>query len=292
MSIRQSPFEWAVKFVHILHQLRIHLIFFAHRFDARFFLRSLRRNQRGEIRFATKQLRHLAGPSRLVILVGIVKVGPHLVLKKPGKLLVKQRVIRIPRDALIAQQFNSALHPTPAIVRVFEFNRNIVSHVPRLKVPNLTVVRFEFGDPIRELHRFEIFIFFAQIAGSNPKRIGNQPAKTAQRNRGEGENGRRVFQRSHAGQAERFAIMVHRPLHSRNPKKQHSRHEQQNGFIKFGLRERHHVFPWAVANSRREKVKIPMAARIPPSNKTICAPANPSCVQVMLRPLLNESMGE
>src|SRR5260221_603051 len=39
-------------------------------------------------------------------------------------------------------------------------------------------------------------------------------------------------------------------------------------------------------------MKTPISPRIPPSNTTISVNAKPSCPQVMLRPVLNESIGE
>ena len=53
-----------------------------------------------------------------------------------------------------------------------------------------------------------------------------------------------------------------------------------------------HWFPCAVASSRRLNSAMPIRPMMPPSSSTICPNAAPSSPQVMLRPVLSESIGE
>ena len=78
--------------------------------------------------------------------------------------------------------------------------------------PNGDEVRFKFSDPIGELNQLKKLVFVLQLGGANPQRIGDQPAKTAERNRREREHRRRVFERRDARQTERRTIAVQRPL--------------------------------------------------------------------------------
>src|SRR6266704_3281734 len=49
-------------------------------------------------------------------------------------------------------------------------------------------------------------------------------------------------------------------------------------------------WPWAVANSRNVKIIMPLAPIRPPNTTIFIRPARPSWPQVMLRPVLSESI--
>src|SRR5262249_1146843 len=151
--------------------------------------------------------------------------------------------------------------------------------------PDLSEGRFKLGDPVGQLHHFKILAVVLQIVGANPQRVGNQTAKAAERDGGESEHRRSVFQQGDARKAESWigALPVEFALQEKNG-------HQQRG----GQAEKHEIMratfhgspmfsspssqlcPCAVANSRRVKRVMPAAARIPPSSRTICAKAAPN----------------
>src|SRR5437016_5915571 len=92
------------------------------------------------------------------------------------------------------------------------------------------------------------------------------------------------------------------PKSERSPKSESQRPDSLQGYsdlviqIYFGFRHLDfgffHCVPCAVANSRRVKTMMPNRPRIPPKNRMIWPNALPNSNQVMLRPVLRESMGE
>ena len=208
---RQAPFERAVLFVHLLHEHGIHFEFIVQQSGAPFFVVGFRIDQLIEIcalHFA-EHFSHFIGPLLFVIHVRVVEVRAHFMLEDPGELLVDEHVIRIVAQPFVAQQFDAALHPAPAIGVILELDRNIVSHVPCLMHPNLREMRFQFGNPIGQLRHLRKFIFVLQIAGAHPEKVGDQTAETAERHGGECQHRRRIFERWHISQTERLAILIH-----------------------------------------------------------------------------------
>src|ERR1039458_2596154 len=128
-------------------------------------------------------------------------------------------------------EFDAALHPTPAVGKILELHRNVVGHVPGLKQPDLREGRLQFGDPVGKLRGLEKFVVLLQIVGANPKEIGNQAAKAAERDRGERQHGRRIFQHGHVRQAQRVAVMVQRLLHLAGAKQQRGGEHEQKKFF-------------------------------------------------------------
>ncbi len=173
----------------------------------------LRGDQFVEIgRVGGEDLGHLIGPLLLVVHVGVIEIGPHLVLEEPGQFAIDESLVGVVTQALVAQQLDAPLHPAPAIGEILELDRDVVSHVPGLHQPNLDEMRFELGDPVGQLRHFEEFVLVLQVAGANPERVGNQAAKTAQRHGGEGQHRRRVFQRRHESQSKLLTVAVERIL--------------------------------------------------------------------------------
>src|SRR5690349_3747863 len=86
--------------------------------------------------------------------------------------------------------------------------------------------------------------------------------------------------------------MIERFLRVRRAKKQRDNQQKQAWLVNPGTRRGHYVAPWAVANSRRLKVKMPIAAKTPAITIQIWNSARPNSPQLIVRPLLNESIGE
>ena len=64
------------------------------------------------------------------MIMGIIKVGAHLVLEKPGELTVKERICRVNRPSLRLAVTRFRAEPTSIVPRDLEFNRDIVGHIP------------------------------------------------------------------------------------------------------------------------------------------------------------------
>src|SRR6185295_11165055 len=119
-------------------------------------------------------------------------------------------------------------------------------------------------------------------------RVGNEAAKAAERHGGEGEDGRRIFERLNARKFETVPVKIQGLLHPRDAEKQNEGKERQKNFFQAQA----HCVPCAVASSRRLKTEMPKAAIRPPMKTMTWRTARPSCSQEMLRPVLSESMGE
>ena len=126
------------------------------------------------------------------------------------------------------------LDPAPAVGEVLELDGDVVGHVPGLHEPDLDEMRLELGDPVRQLGHLEELVLVLQVVGANPERVGDQPAKAAQRDRGEGQHRRRILQRLHAGQAQLVAVAVERLLHEAGADQQHGRPAAAAGFFSVG----------------------------------------------------------
>ena len=233
MGLGQPPFERAVTGVHVFHQLRIHFEFFPQQRGALFFIIRLGMDQFVKIRLAhfTKHLGHSVRPLLLVINVRVIQVRADLVLEKPGKLLMDQRIVRIVFQPFVAQQLNAALQPAPAVGKILELDRDVVGHVPGLKNPDLRKMRLEFRDPVGELHHLEKLVLLLQIVCANPEQVGDQPAKSAQRDRRKRQYRRGIFQRLGVREAEPVAVAVHGGLHLRHADEQHGGERHQNDFF-------------------------------------------------------------
>src|SRR5262245_42006037 len=162
-----------------------------------------------------------------VVLMPIVEILPDLMLEKPGQFAIEERFLRIKAQATIPQQFDAAQHPQPTVMHVVELDRNVVGHLQSLMDPHGGEVALESGDRISKLDHLKRFVFRLKIARANPKRIGDQTAESAQRDRGKGEDRRRVFQWRDPGQSEGVSLAIEVSLGDPYRPKKDDRQEQQ-----------------------------------------------------------------
>ena len=122
-------------------------------------------------------------------------------LEEPGQLAVDERLVRVVAQAVVAQQLDARARPSASGRESrLELDGDVVGHVPGLHEPDLDEMRLELGDPVGQLRHLEELVLVLQVVGAHPERVGDQPAKAAQRHGGEGQHRRRVFQRLHARQ--------------------------------------------------------------------------------------------
>ena len=123
MRLRQTPLDGSISFVDFLHEQRIHLVL-AHKQLASFLLvLSLGIDQFFEIRlFLAENFGHFIGPLLFVVHVGVIQVLAEFVLKEPRQLAINQGFIGVPAQAIIAQQFQAAADPAPAIGIILELD--------------------------------------------------------------------------------------------------------------------------------------------------------------------------
>ena len=215
VRLGQTPVQRAILFIHRLRKFGVNFVPVPEHQCIRPFRRRDRVEQSCEIGSPRAEKRHhFLRPAGLVIHVCIVQVRPHLVLKEPGKFTVNQYVVFVVFQAVIAQQFNAVFHPAPAVGGILKFHRNVVGHVPTLKQPDLRERGLQLRDPVRQLCRLEKLVVLLQIIGANPEKIGNNAAKAAERNRGERQHRRCIFQHGITSEPQGVSILVQPSLHA------------------------------------------------------------------------------
>ncbi|OQB89054.1 MAG: hypothetical protein BWX84_02601 [Verrucomicrobia bacterium ADurb.Bin118] len=248
VGLGQPPFQRPVPVIHLFHEDRVHFIHVGEQVEPLEIRGRLRMQERVEIGPAVaKYPGHLGRPLLLVVHVGVIEIVAHLVLKEPTQLAVKQGLVGVVVQALVAQQRDAAFNPAPAVLGVLELDRDVVGHVPGLEKPDLREVRFQLGNPVGQLGHLKKFVLLLQFVGAHPERVRDQTAKAAQGHRGKRQHGRRVFQRRHPRQSQPVAVLVQRALHRHQTGQQSGGQQEQHTFFQARI----HCVPWAVASSRR-----------------------------------------
>ena len=96
---------------------------------------------------AVVDLHHLLADHVLVITLGVVEHIADFVLVNPAEFAVEQRVVGVVVERLVADEFNSALHPAPAVDGRSVGDGDVVCHVPREIGGCAGELRLKFGDP-------------------------------------------------------------------------------------------------------------------------------------------------
>ena len=253
VRLGEPPVERAIAIINGLRECRVHFVFAQEhlgispgfgggRVDQAVQISSLRAEQR----------RHFRRPLPFIKLVPVVKVCPHLVLKKPGQLAIEKGIVRVVAQAVIPQQFDAAFHPAPAVRKIagpilLELDRDVIGHIPGLEEPDLGETRLQLGDPGGQLRRLEKLVVLLQVVGPDPKHVGDQAAEAAQRNRRKSQHGRRIVQRPHPRQPQPLPVAIQGLLHLPRTEHQCGGEQQPEDFFC----ARAHDVPGAVASSRR-----------------------------------------
>ena len=131
VGLGESPFERAVGVVDLLHEGRFQLVPFDEVLDACDCLRGLGVEEGIVVRVsAADGFVHGLGPVCLVREVGVVEVRAHLVVEVAGELGMDVDGVGIVLQAFVAEEFDAALDPEPAILGVGELDRDVVGKVP------------------------------------------------------------------------------------------------------------------------------------------------------------------
>ena len=121
----------------------------------------------------------LLGEFALVVQVRVVAQSVDLVRKPPPELFVKNQVVGVVPNALVANKINALVDQPPALFRSTGHHREVVSQVVTVERPHFAKARLQFGDQIGQATRVVELREFPHLLQANPQVVDHQSAQRA-----------------------------------------------------------------------------------------------------------------
>ena len=116
-----------------------------------------------------------------------VGIGAEFVKKEPSEFLMKSWGAGIGLHAVVAQEENAVVDPSPFFGGRGHEGGEVVGHVPGMIGPDGGATGLELDDPVGELNQFEIASFVLEGSGAHPEDIGQNAAESAEGHGSEGD---------------------------------------------------------------------------------------------------------